>query len=124
MPRGDGTGPLGMGPMTGRSFGFCTGTGMPGNTRTLPVSGFGWGTGGRGAGMGRRGSGGRGYRCMQFAYGPFPDWRQGEGAAAGSIMADTAGQKQALKLQAVALQARLDAINKRLATLEQEGEAE
>lgn len=26
MPRGDGTGPMGMGPMTGRGAGFCNGT--------------------------------------------------------------------------------------------------
>lgn len=25
MPRGDGTGPMGLGPMTGRGAGFCTG---------------------------------------------------------------------------------------------------
>ena len=25
MPRGDGTGPMGYGPMTGRGVGFCTG---------------------------------------------------------------------------------------------------
>jgi len=30
MPRGDGTGPLGMGPMTGRAAGYCAGYGMPG----------------------------------------------------------------------------------------------
>ena len=30
MPRGDGTGPGGMGPMTGRAAGYCAGYGMPG----------------------------------------------------------------------------------------------
>lgn len=30
MPRGDGTGPMGMGPMTGRRAGFCTGSAAPG----------------------------------------------------------------------------------------------
>ncbi len=30
MPRGDGTGPVGMGPMTGRSAGYCNGYSMPG----------------------------------------------------------------------------------------------
>ena len=29
MPRGDGTGPMGMGPLTGRGAGFCTGNRMP-----------------------------------------------------------------------------------------------
>ena len=30
MPRGDGTGPLGLGPMTGRAAGFCAGFRVPG----------------------------------------------------------------------------------------------
>ncbi len=30
MPGGDGTGPLGLGPRTGRGMGFCSGFGRPG----------------------------------------------------------------------------------------------
>ena len=30
MPRGDGTGPMGMGPMTGRAAGYCAGYPVPG----------------------------------------------------------------------------------------------
>lgn len=30
MPAGDGTGPLGWGPMTGRAAGYCAGFGIPG----------------------------------------------------------------------------------------------
>ncbi|MFW6102913.1 MAG: DUF5320 domain-containing protein, partial [Chloroflexota bacterium] len=30
MPWGDGTGPAGMGPMTGRGLGYCSGYGAPG----------------------------------------------------------------------------------------------
>lgn len=30
MPRGDGTGPTGAGPLTGRGFGFCRGVGALG----------------------------------------------------------------------------------------------
>jgi len=30
MPRGDGTGPLGLGPMTGRGAGYCAGYSVPG----------------------------------------------------------------------------------------------
>ena len=30
MPRGDGTGPAGMGPMTGRAAGYCAGFNAPG----------------------------------------------------------------------------------------------
>ena len=31
MPYGDGTGPGGMGPQTGRGFGYCSGYSHPGN---------------------------------------------------------------------------------------------
>lgn len=53
MPGGDRTGPMGAGPMTGRSAGYCAGTGTPGYTR----HGFGRGRGfgrGWGRGMGAR----------------------------------------------------------------------
>jgi len=55
MPWGDGTGPSGMGPMTGRGAGFCAGFPVPGYTNPLPRGGFGrgWGRGfGRGGGRG------------------------------------------------------------------------
>lgn len=52
MARGDKTGPMGQGSMTGRSLGYCSGNENPGFT-----SGFG---GGRGQGRGIRGRGGRG----------------------------------------------------------------
>ncbi len=32
MPRGDGTGPMGTGPMTGRGAGYCAGYTAPGYT--------------------------------------------------------------------------------------------
>lgn len=49
MPRGDGTGPAGKGPLTGRSAGFCASFKTPGFMNT-----------GFGRGMGR----GRGFRRM------------------------------------------------------------
>lgn len=64
MPRGDGTGPNGAGPLTGRGAGFCSGSDRPGFARNLfnrlglgrrlgrgRAAGMG---GGRGRGMGRR----------------------------------------------------------------------
>ena len=33
MPFGDGTGPMGQGPMTGRGMGFCAGSSTPGCAR-------------------------------------------------------------------------------------------
>lgn|GEM_PF-1388060 len=59
MPRGDRTGPLGMGPLTGRGAGFCAGFNIPGylNTRF-----------GRGLWLGR----GRGDRCALWLVGVIP----------------------------------------------------
>lgn len=51
MPRGDRTGPMGAGPMTGRAAGACAGSAAPG------IANFGRG---RGCGMGFGGGGGRG----------------------------------------------------------------
>jgi hypothetical protein len=60
MPRGDRTGPFGMGPRTGRGLGYCSGYSYPGYTSPGPGLGFGRGFGrglgggfGRGFGMGR-----------------------------------------------------------------------
>jgi len=36
MPFGDGTGPMGLGPMTGRGAGFCAGFGAPSFTNPMP----------------------------------------------------------------------------------------
>ena len=53
MPGGDRTGPMGMGPMTGRAAGFCAGFGAPGFASGGPGLGRGWGRGfGRGWGRG------------------------------------------------------------------------
>ena len=40
MPGGDGTGPLGRGPMTGRGFGFCAGYSNPGYANSKIGRGF------------------------------------------------------------------------------------
>ena len=73
MPFGDGTGPLGLGPMTGRGAGFCAGFGTPGFASPMPGYPYHygyarlapvwprWGLGfGRGRGCGR--GFGRGWR--------------------------------------------------------------
>ena len=74
MPRGDRTGPDGMGPMTGRAAGYCAGYPVPG-FQNAP-----WGRafrGGRGGGRGGRGGGpGRG---MGWGH---RHWYHGTGQAA------------------------------------------
>jgi len=41
MPRGDGTGPMGMGPMTGRAAGYCAGFPVPGYMNPTATRAFG-----------------------------------------------------------------------------------
>ena len=50
MPGGDRTGPLGMGPMTGRAAGYCAGFAAPGFMNAPGGRGFGPRGGGRGRG--------------------------------------------------------------------------
>lgn len=66
MPRGDGTGPAGMGSTTGRAAGYCAGYSVPGFAN--PYQGRYYGAS-RGAFGGR----GRGYRNQYYASG-LPGW--------------------------------------------------
>ncbi len=67
MPFGDGTGPMGMGPMTGRGMGYCAGFPVPGYMNP------GWGRGWFGFGRGFARGGGRGWRNWYYATG-LPGW--------------------------------------------------
>ena len=119
MPRGDGTGPAGMGPMTGRAAGFCAGFPVPGYAN--PVGGRGMGMGwGRGGGRGR----GRGFGWGRGGYG-LPAYGGGAvpyaygGAPFAPAM--TAEQELAeLKQQAEFLQNNLGQISERIEQLEKE----
>ena len=103
MPRGDRTGPMGMGPRTGRAMGYCAGYDRPGSMQGGP--GFAPGMG-YGVGFGR----GRGWRNWARATG-LPRWmRFGADWAAPAPVEEA----DALKAQADALKAELDAIQKRL----------
>ncbi|MFP4057785.1 MAG: DUF5320 domain-containing protein [Candidatus Brocadiia bacterium] len=111
MPGGDGTGPLGQGPMTGRAAGYCAGYPVPGYMNPIPGRGaWGWGRGfGRGWGRGRAwGAGPWAYAPPAYpppAYGPpAPPWPQ--------VSPEQEGEM--LKRQAEALRAQLDAIQKRM----------
>jgi hypothetical protein len=63
MPGGNGTGPMGMGSMTGRAAGYCAGYPIPGHTN--PISGRGFGSGG-GRGWGRGFRSGWGRRALPY----------------------------------------------------------
>jgi len=132
MPRGDGTGPAGMGPMTGRAAGYCAGYPVPGFMNPVGGRGYwGWGRG-RGGGWGR--GGGRGWRHWYYATG-LPGWaRAGYGYpdegwpgypygpyATPAAPTLTAEQELAgIKQQAEYFQNALDEIKERMKELEAE----
>ena len=124
MPRGDGTGPAGMGPMTGRGAGYCAGYPAPGYMNPLPGRGLGlgfrggWGRGagfGRGLGLGFRGGRGwgAGYGGAYPAYAPPNTYSQPPTPAQEADM---------LKGQAEYFAGMLDDIKKRISELEAAGQ--
>jgi len=130
MPGGDGTGPAGMGPMTGRAAGFCAGYPVPGYMN--PVGGRGYFGMGRGGGRG----GGWGRRNMFYATG-LPGWQRfgmGYPAYGGAVPygspyggpsgpAPTKEQElDMLKGQAEYFEDALDGIKKRITELAAESE--
>ena len=120
MPRGDGTGPIGMGSMTGRAAGYCAGYAVPGYMN--PIAGRGFGGFGRGRG------GGRGWRHGFHATG-LPGWQRaamgasafgGPGAYAAPFTPAATKEQEldALKGQAEHLADALEGIRKRIEELE------
>ncbi|HNW28613.1 MAG TPA: DUF5320 domain-containing protein [Spirochaetota bacterium] len=105
MPRGDRTGPRGMGPMTGRGSGLCRGNDPPGYTGAV---------GGRFAGPrgmdGGFGGGRHGFCNFFRAAGLFP----GRMRLGGNAVWSREDEEQLLKSQADRLNRSLDAVNKRL----------
>lgn len=131
MPAGDGTGPMGMGPMTGRGAGYCGGYDAPGWANLPPGRGFGLGWGG-GRGWGGRGGWGGGWRHRNWYYatgvpgwarfggapvsGAPPAWGYGPYGAAPSREKET----EFLRQQAEWLKQQLDAIGQRIEELSEE----
>lgn len=118
MPRGDRTGPMGMGPMSGRGAGYCAGFGMPGFANPAGGRGFGMGFG-QGRGFG---GGGRGRRNMFYATG-LPGWMRYGRHLPPYQRVDAETETLALKNEAKELQAELDLINKRLSAIEADAES-
>jgi len=113
MPRGDGTGPMGMGPMSGRAAGYCAGYPVPGYMN--PVSGRGYGMGwGRGYGRGFGRGWGRG-RGLGWP-GPAPAYTYPYEMPAPPI--NPQQQRDFLQNQANDLQAQLDYIKQQLEELD------
>ena len=110
MPLGDRTGPLGLGPRTGRGLGYCAGYGVPGYLNPIG-RGFGYG---RGFGFGRGFGYGRGYG-WGFRYAPVFGYPYRYGYT-------QVDEKAVLSAQAKALEEELNAIKARLAELEKQTE--
>ncbi len=99
MPRGDGTGPVGMGPMTGRAAGFCADFNAPGFMSQGAGRGF--------RGFWRHGSG-RGRR-NRFCAPLYP---------VSTPQVSAKHELEYLKEQAQYLKESLDEINKRIEQLQ------
>ena len=123
MPRGDGTGPAGLGPMTGRAAGYCAGYAVPGFMNPMPGRGF-WG-GGRGMGFGRGFGRGRGWGAMAWgspaAYAPYGAYPP-DAASAYTPPMPPESELEALKAQADYFSSALEEIRKRMDELQAEAE--
>lgn len=110
MPFGNGTGPQGAGPMTGRGLGYCAGFATPG---FATGGGFGRGFGG--------GGGGRGWRNRYWATG-VPGWAVAQQTPVSVPLQaqpmSTENEAEILRRQAEALSQSLEQINARLEALE------
>ncbi|MBZ4666608.1 DUF5320 domain-containing protein [Mahella sp.] len=110
MPRGDGTGPAGLGPRTGRAAGYCAGYAVPGYMN--PVGFYGRG---------------RGYRRMYYATG-LPFWARGGYAAPyAAPLYNTAydtNEEEALTEQLELMQEQIKAVQKRLDQLKKDKDQE
>jgi len=104
MPSGDGTGPMGMGSMTGRAAGYCAGYANPGYRNAGGRRGRGgvWGRR-RGFGGGRFGWAPMGAGYPTYGGGPAPPTREQE--------------LETLKQQATDFQGALTNIQKRIEQL-------
>jgi hypothetical protein len=115
MPGGDRTGPMGMGPMTGRAAGYCAGYQVPGYMNPYGGRlglGFGWGRG-RGRGFG--------WRRWSAPYGISPYVPYGDAAHYPAPYDPYYTEEKEIELlqnQSQLLQDQLNEINKRISELE------
>jgi hypothetical protein len=113
MPRGNGTGPMGMGPMSGRGAGYCAGYAMPGQMNPFGGrGGFGYG---RGGGFGRGFAFGRGRYGAGAAFTALP-YGANQQAAWGAVTAEQ--EQAALKSQLANLDKLSNDLRQRLSDLE------
>ncbi|MCK4887706.1 MAG: DUF5320 domain-containing protein [Planctomycetes bacterium] len=114
MPGGNGTGPAGMGPMTGRGAGYCAGYSVPGYANSVGGRGF-FGFG-RGVGRGR-GFIGRGFGWARGGYGSPAFGVAAYGQVPFNQTATPQQEVDGLKNQAKYLEDALNGIKDRIAEL-------
>ncbi|HUT24847.1 MAG TPA: DUF5320 domain-containing protein [Sumerlaeia bacterium] len=123
MPAGDRTGPMGLGPMTGRAAGYCAGYPIPGFAN--PAFGRGGFRGGR-----RGGGGGYGWRNQFYATG-LTGWQRAAMGMPGAAFPAPVGpgpvttkkdQLRALKTQAEYFEDALKGIKERMEQIEESPE--
>ena len=134
MPWGDGTGPAGLGAMTGRAAGFCAGYSTPGYMNPYISRGGGFGRGfglgrgfGRGFGRGlgfRRGFGGGFYGYPPYYAGGYSTPYAGGYSIpynpSGAGIISSKQELEMLKGQSEVLEDQMDGIKKRIQELEKE----
>ncbi len=120
MPWGDGTGPWGLGPMTGRAAGYCAGFDRPGYANPAPGFGRGLGRGfGRGFARRRFWFARPAYpasppRTVPVRYSQYPAYQYTKEDEIAGLKAD----KEALEQELGAINEDIKAINERLKELE------
>jgi len=108
MPRGNRTGPMGMGPMTGHRGGYCAGYNTPGFVNPGPGYGTGMGWGG----------GRRGWRRRDGFYDTWaPGWADYDYAPTRFVPPTKEQETVSLQNQAEWLKEQLDDINQRIEEL-------
>lgn len=112
MPRGDRTGPLGYGPMTGRGAGYCAGYGTPGYANPGYSRGRGFGGGGRGR---RNMFHATGLPFWARGYPADPAWPCGAPGYCGEFTPES--EIEALQAQANYFQKQIDVLNERIREL-------
>ncbi len=114
MPFGNGMGPAGMGPMSGRGAGFCAGYGVPGYLNHWS------GLGAPGAGLGFGRGRGRGHRNMYWATGLTGWQRAGMGVQPQLYQPSAEQELSALQGQLKAMEQGIGQIQERIRELERE----
>lgn len=114
MPAGNGTGPIGMGPGSGRGAGYCSGYDAPGYVS----SGSNFNRGRRRGGAFRMRDG---FGVRRHRYNCAPDYYNYSRAPMQTAQPELTPEKESeyLKSDAKRLQAELDSINTRISELEE-----